>query len=154
VSAETPARPPPVPVDVTNAEPLPVVITNAVQDDPRPLDVRVTNAAKAPAGPAVQSQVLDPSVPARTTFQEDLTTAGQRRINLIWEYTQSAVTCVVVLTNMLVAGILALRGGSPMEHPVILSSSLFLILGFYYSRTNHAAIGGVGAKAQAPYEGR
>jgi hypothetical protein len=42
----------------------------------------------------------------------------------------------------------------PTEHPAILSSALFLILGFYYSRTNHAAIGGVGEKPRDHYTGR
>ncbi len=103
-----------------------------------------------------QSQSLDPSKPAETTFQQDLTLAGQRRVNLIWEYTQSAVTFIVVLTNMIVAGANALyHPGTELDHhPVILSSSLFLILGFYYSRTNHAAIGGMGAKPVGEYIGR
>lgn len=96
-----------------------------------------------------------PSAPPTTTIQEDMTTAGQRRVNLIWEYTQSVVTLVVVFANMFVAVINGIRQGSvPMEHPAILSSALFLILGFYYSRTNHAAIGGVGPKPQSHYQGR
>lgn len=96
-----------------------------------------------------------PSIAPTTTVQEDLTTAGQRRVNLIWEYTQSFVTLVVVLANMIVAVVNGIRqGGTPTEHPAILSSALFLILGFYYSRTNHAAIGGVGVKPQQDYQGR
>jgi hypothetical protein len=95
------------------------------------------------------------SIAPTTTIQEDLTTAGQRRINLIWEYTQSAVTLMVVLSNMTVAISNGIRAGDIVDrHPVILSSSLFLILGFYYSRTNHAAIGGVGRKPNSKYEGR
>ena len=89
----------------------------------------------------------------RTTEQEDLVTAGQRKINLVWEYTQSSISVVVVLANMIVAvfhGITKEHG----EFPVVLSSSLFLIVGFYFSRTNHAAIGGVGPKPNIPYEGR
>lgn len=93
------------------------------------------------------------SIAPTTTFQEDLTTAGQRRVNLVWEYTQSFVTVLVVITNMVVAGINSVKGVAH-EHPVILSSSLFLILGFYYSRTNHAAIGGIGFKPSQEYKGR
>ena len=94
-------------------------------------------------------------LPPTTTFQEDVTTAGQRKVNLIWEYTQSIVTLVVVMTNMIVAAINAIRKvGMVDSHPVILSSSLFLILGFYYSRTNHAAIGGIGKKPNEAYKGR
>lgn len=102
-----------------------------------------------------QDQSADPSVPSKTTFQEDLTTEGQRRVNLIWEYTQSLVTFTVVLTNMAVAGWNGVSKINPIDsHPSILSSALFLILGFYYSRTNHAAIGGIGKKPNEPYVGR
>jgi len=129
-------------------EPIPVIVAG-----PSPVPV-VIAAGTVPPRSYVQAQETDPSIPARTTFQEDLTTAGQRRINLIWEYTQSLVTITVVATNMLVAALNAIRGTAAADHPVILSTSLFLILGFYYSRTNHAAIGGVGIKATGPYIGR
>lgn len=88
-----------------------------------------------------------------TTVQQDLVTAGQRRINLIWEYTQAVISIMVVAANMTVAtydGLVGTHG----EYPVVLSSSLFLIVGFYFSRTNHAAIGGVGEQPVARYEGR
>jgi hypothetical protein len=101
-----------------------------------------------------QDQLTDPSLSATTTYQQDLVSAGQRRVNLIWEYTQSFVTIAVVVTNMIVAATNAIAHGTVAEHPAILSSSLFLILGFYYSRTNHTAVGGVGIKPSAPYIGR
>jgi hypothetical protein len=96
---------------------------------------------------------IEQPVPPKTTTQEDLVTAGQRRINLIWEWTQAIISVAVVFANMVVAvydGIAA----SPRDFPVILSSSLFLVIGFYFSRTNHAAIGGVGAQPAQRYEGR
>jgi hypothetical protein len=131
-------------------------------------EVTVTAPVKARPVQFQQSQTTDPSIPARTTFQEDLTTAGQRRINLIWEYTQAFVAAIVVTTNMGVAVVIALKEVPPVllanglivpgvrpEFPTILSSSLFLIVGFYFSRTNHAAIGGVGAKpTNLEYQGR
>ena len=104
--------------------------------------------------PIAQSQGSDPSRPATTTFQEDLTTAGQRRVNLIWEYTQALIAGVVVLTNMVVGVLFVVRRIPAGEYPLVLSSSLFLIVGFYFSRTNHQAIGGVGRKPSPPYEGR
>lgn len=96
-----------------------------------------------------------PPMPPKTTAQEDLTTAGQRRVNLIWEFTQAAIAIVVVFANMGTAVVLAMQG-KPGEVPLILSSTLFLVVGFYFARTNHQAIGGVGAKAnkQQPYRGR
>lgn len=97
----------------------------------------------------------EPPMPPKTTAQEDLTTAGQRRVNLIWEFTQAAIAIVVVMANMGTAVVLAMQG-KPGEVPLILSSTLFLVVGFYFARTNHQAIGGVGAKAnkQQPYRGR
>lgn len=95
----------------------------------------------------------DPVAPTTTT-QEDLTTAGQRRVNLIWEYTQAFIAVVVILANMSVGVVFALRRIPAGDYPGVLSSSLFLIVGFYFSRTNHQAIGGVGRKPTQPYEGR
>jgi len=153
VSAETPARPPPMPVDVINPEPLPVLITNAVQDTGVPLDVHVTNPppARGPTGLLVQHQATDPSLPAKTTFQEDLTHAGQRQINLIWERTQAAIALGVVFITM-TAGVLGMFYA--LMIPTLLAVAFGTVVGFYFSRTNHAAIGGVGNKAQGPYEGR
>jgi len=95
------------------------------------------------------------SMPATTTQQEDITTAGQRRINLIWEYTQAAIAIAVVLANMVVGTWHGVGKAPPnADYPFILSSSLFLIIGFYFSRTNHAAIGGIGNKPQDVYKGR
>jgi len=103
-----------------------------------------------------QDQSVNPSLPASTTFQQDLVTAGQRRINVIWETTQAFIACAVVLANMIVGVYDGLStASSHTEYPVILSSSLFLIVGFYFSRTNHANIGGTGDKRTGTiYTGR
>jgi hypothetical protein len=99
-----------------------------------------------------QSQRLDPSVPARTTFQEDLTTASQRRVNLIWEYTQAAIALMVVVATM-ACGIVAMINEAK-QIPTIIGVAFGMVTGFYFSRTNHAAIGGVGAKPSEEYKGR
>jgi hypothetical protein len=88
-----------------------------------------------------------------TTIQEDLTTAGQRRINLIWEMTQAFVAIMVVFANMIV-GVYQGIYATTLPFPTILSSALFLVVGFYFSRTNHAAIGGTGSKPAEIYRGR
>lgn len=98
-----------------------------------------------------------PSLKPNTTEEEDITTAGQRKINLIWEYTQAIIAGMVVLSNMVVGtyhGVITATGNTRPEYPVILSSSFFLIIGFYFSRTNHAAIGGIGKKPNTEYTGR
>lgn len=130
------------PVDIVNSSPLAVEIKGETPSHDNDK----------------QSQTHDPSLPAKTTFQEDITTAGQRKVNLIWEYTQSFVSVIIVISNMIVAvyqGLVPYTGlGQRTEFPFVLSSSLFLVVGFYFSRTNHAAIGGIGPKPYDPYVGR
>lgn len=77
-------------------------------------------------------------VPPATILQEDIVAAGQRRINLLWEWTQSIIAVLVVCANLLVA---VWDGVQPThtDFPIILSSSLFLVIGFYFSRTNYAS---------------
>lgn len=94
----------------------------------------------------------DPPIAATTTTQEDLTTAGQRKVNLIWEATQACIAVLVTLSTM---AVLLHRAIWRDQYPEILSSAFFLIIGVYFSRTNHSAIGGIGKKPeQPPYQGR
>lgn len=94
------------------------------------------------------------SLPATTTQQEDITTAGQRKVNLIWEYSQAVIALLVVVANMIVGTYHGIWKSGESDYPFILSSSLFLVIGFYFSRTNHAAIGGIGNKPVGAYVGR
>jgi hypothetical protein len=97
---------------------------------------------------------LQPSVAPKTTAQEDMTTAGQRKINLIWEVTQSVIAVGVVFSAMAVGVHIGFNGGKDDSLPTILSTGFGMIVGFYFARTNHAAIGGVGSKPNPQYEGR
>lgn len=99
----------------------------------------------------VTERRADPPVKPTTTFQQDLTTAGQRRVNLIWEYTQAAIAMSVILVSM-VAAIVAMW--QDKEVSAFLSFVCGNVVGFYFSRTNHAAIGGIGVKPIEPYTGR
>jgi uncharacterized integral membrane protein len=94
-------------------------------------------------------------VPPTTTTEEDINTASQRKINLIWEWTQAIIAIVVVMSNM-IAAIFNVFKGKDVDVPMILSSSLFLIIGFYFARTNHQNVGGIGAKKtdSQEYKGR
>ena len=78
-----------------------------------------------------------PSLPPTTTLQQDVTTAGQRRINLIWESTQAAIAVTVV--GAYVAMII-----KKIDVPITLDNLLFVIITFYFARTNSHRIGGVG----------
>lgn len=95
------------------------------------------------------------SLPPTTTEQEDIVTLGQRKVNLIWEFTQAFIAVVVILTNMSAGLVFVMQGKDVSNYPSVLSSSLFLVIGFYFSRTNHSAIGGVGKQpAGQKYTGR
>lgn len=137
-SEERRAAPDPVPVKIASPSIVPVEIVGDVPI-PHPPSMRV------------QSQTLDPSVPAKTTFQEDLATASQRRVNLIWEYTQASIALMVVLTTMISGAIGMFKS---LEIPTIISVAFGMITGFYFSRTNHEKVGGIGHKREARYEGR
>ena len=86
------------------------------------------------------------SLAPTTTEQEDIVTAGQRRINIIWEITQAIIA--IGITGSIIYCAVA-KSTSPE-----LTNAFFLIVGFYFSRTNHSAVGGVGPKPNVPYEGR
>lgn len=85
------------------------------------------------------------------SVQQELTFAGQRKVNLIWEYTQSLIAVFVVCTTMITGVIAMIRN---MQIPTIIAVAFGTIVGFYFSRTNHAAIGGIGPKAESEYKGR
>jgi len=95
---------------------------------------------------------LDPT----TTLQEDITTARQQRINLIWEFTQAIIAVLVVIANMTVEIAIGLNFARPETRTTVLSNALFLVVGFYFSRTNHQQIGGIGKKRTDTevYQGR
>lgn len=85
----------------------------------------------------------------RRDHEEYLVAAGQRRINMIWECTQATIAVSITLARIIVSI-------WPAEHasPEALSNAFFLIVGFYFSRTNHSNIGGVGKKPVPRYDGR
>ena len=70
------------------------------------------------------------------TLEETLHSASQRRVNLIWEITQS-----VIAITLVVATIIASLWALPSTE--ILGHAFFLVIGFYFGRTNHTRVGGV-----------
>lgn len=95
------------------------------------------------------------SLPPNTTVQQDLIHAGQRRVNLIWEYTQALIAIVVVVTTM-GAGFVTVWNHSMDSVPNVICVAFGTVVGFYFGRTNHSSIGGVGSKAneEQEYKGR
>lgn len=93
--------------------------------------------------------------------------AGQRAINQIWEKTQSWIAMMVVasgvlINSIIITAIVFLNKEVSVTQLALISISLQfinlttgIVIGFYFSRTNHSAQGGVGLKPpEAPYTGR
>lgn len=112
-------------------------------------------------------QHLQPSQPltATTTEQQDITKAGQRKINLIWERTQSKIALMTVIAWVVISAavigsmIFSDRDINATKMAVVtaglssISLTVGIIIGFYFSRTNHSAIGGVGEKESSSNKG-
>lgn len=93
-----------------------------------------------------QAKVGDKNIAPTTTAAQDAVPAGQRRINLIWELTQAFVA-VSVSTATLAAAVWEITHGRPADGSfLLLSNAFFLVIGFYFGRTNHQRIGGIGAR--------
>lgn len=97
---------------------------------------------------------------AIATAEAHRKTAGQRRINVIWEITQAYVAVAVSSTTLYVASVLTYaiaRGetsatvtNSANAAFLLLSNAFFLVIGFYFGRTNHQRSGGVGGADAGP----
>jgi hypothetical protein len=81
----------------------------------------------------------EPEIVARSLAEGvDRTTAGQRRINLIWETTQGVIAVAMVAT---VCGSVLMEVELPAQFWVLAA----IVINAYFQRTNHTKIGGVGA---------
>ncbi len=80
---------------------------------------------------------------AETTREQDRHTAGQRQINRIWELTQALIAALVTMATLYVASRLALMDRGETAAFLLLSNAFFLVIGFYFGRTNHQRVGGV-----------
>lgn len=90
-------------------------------------------------GDLPQPTAVDPT----TTEEQQRATAGQRRVNLIWEFTQAAIALLVTTSTLFVASRLALSDKTATAAFLLLSNAFFLVVGFYFGRTNHQRVGGV-----------
>lgn len=70
-------------------------------------------------------------------------TAGQRKINDVWEYTQALIALSVVLTTCvgIFIGRVIEKGAGTLPFPPEWWTILGLVIGFYFGRTNHARVG-------------
>lgn len=82
-----------------------------------------------------------------TTEEEDRTTSGQRDTSNMWESTQRLIALSVVEVSLMVAGALAVFAKTESVQTaslVFLFGVANLVIGFYFGRTNHQRVGGVG----------
>lgn len=74
-------------------------------------------------------------LPPTTTHEENVITAGQRKVNFTWEVTQAiiaiAITLAVIWCQI-----------QKIDSPEI-NYAFFLIVSMYYIRTNHTLVSGV-----------
>jgi hypothetical protein len=77
---------------------------------------------------------------ARTT-DKGLTERGQRRVNVIWEVTQASIALLVVGATLTLSILMVVRGNYVEASIQLLSSAFFLVIGFYFGRTNHERVG-------------
>lgn len=115
---------------------------------PEDPSIAATSAEVARAAGTVKAAVL-------LAEDESRRTASQRKVNLIWESTQATIAISVTVATLCLVVTLALRvqfsGTMPTDVAIlfalilVLSSSFFLVSGFYFGRTNHEKRGGVGA---------
>lgn len=127
------------PVNIIGTEsPIPVVL-----EEIKPPDKLVTKHS---------GQTLAP----QTTEEQDTVTAGQRKINLIWERTQSVIALLVIICRlavnsfMILAIMLLAESDVTSNQLAVISVGLQfinltagIVIGFYFSRTNHTKVGGV-----------
>lgn len=139
--------------------PTPVVITDV--DEPVP--VFLSKGAEALSTVTKgEGTTLSPT----TTEEGDRVTAGQRHINLIWENTQSRIALMVVAVGIAVNSLVVVfvvffnKEVSVTQLALVTIPLQFInlttgmVIGFYFSRTNHSAQGGIGPKPDGPYLGR
>lgn len=121
------------PVEVTNTDPMPVSVVGVPPDSPAQSD-----AKKVHASARVSADILR--------------TDDQRRISGIWERTQQLIALSVVEVTLIVAALKSIEAsnsGQPSTEAgvafVFLASVSNLVIGFYFGRTNHQRVGGIGA---------
>lgn len=112
-----------------------------IADQVKPVEVVIGTEQRGKGrGQKIVNKSEGKTLAPRTTQQEDLVTAGQRRVNLIWEFTQATIA-ISITWAIIYCSIKNL----PKD---VLTNAFFLIVSMYFVRTNHKLIGGVPQDAQ------
>lgn len=99
-----------------------------------------TEAARVSAGAAVDAAKLIASADVEAILTAALAQvtadalAAQRKnqINALWERMQAVIAAILTLSVVTAAF------RDPEHIPLVLTNALFVVLGFYFGRTNHA----------------
>lgn len=117
-----------------------------------PATVIAPIAAPVERVPSPEPGRQEAKMPSVTTPEEDRTTAGQRDTSMMWEKNQKWISLVVIGVATFVAGMLAILGKILGADTLQLAAAMYLfgaanlVIGFYFGRTNHTRVGGVGAR--------
>lgn len=112
-----------------------------------PLQGTTTTTVTSTVPPAVmvtkeEGLVLAPT----TTAADDKVTEGQRKINLIWESSQSIIS-VAITAAVIYCQIYSINSET-------LNNAFFFVVATYLQRTNHVRKGGVPPDTNGSYRGR
>lgn len=97
----------------------------------------------APPAPVLVAKGEGVTLAPTTTEADDKVIAGRQRINILWEAVQATIAISVTIAIIYLAIV-----QTPAE---TITNAFFLIVGFYFSRTNHERPGPTGKSL--PYEG-
>lgn len=87
------------------------------------------------------------SAPPNTTAEQNLVTAGQRHINVMWERTQQVIAVMVAAVTLFACVFLVIYGELPDKTLAFsfLQTISIMVIATYFQRTNHVKTGGVPA---------
>lgn len=117
------------------------------------VDEKIDTKIEAAKFISVDSLDTAENIASKTTAEQDLKSAAQRDINFTWEDTQKKIALFVVRVTMGISAFviivsLVLKMLDFVVDTVLaiaaftfMSSTTSLVVGFYFSRTNHARIG-------------
>lgn len=112
-------------------------------EEASPTKVEIPATVELPAAATITHK----SKPPTTTEEEQRVTQGQRTINKLWEITQAVIAIEVTTATIVACLLLIFKSASDITVILgalqLLSNACFLIVGFYFSRTNHTKTGGV-----------
>lgn len=85
-----------------------------------------------------------------TTAEQNLVTAGQRHINVMWERTQQILAITLSAGCLALLGYIIVYGERELKLVAFtfLTNITLLVVNTYFQRTNHTRTGGVGPRRE------